>query len=97
MKTSFLGLLMSAIYIQQFQSCRYLLLWNTFLIFFFKENEHFYFYIFFDSIKSFSLYQKMHLGLEMKIEYANQNKACGNPASGFPLKLLLLFDPVSSS
>lgn len=35
----------------------------------------------------------------MKIEYANQNqnKACGNPASGFPLKLLLLFDPVSSS
>lgn len=58
-----------------------------------------YFYIFFDSIKSFSLYQKMHLGLEMKIEYANQNqnKACGNPASGFPLKLLLLFDPVSSS
>lgn len=94
---------MSAIYIQQFQSCgcpaslEYFL--NLFYFYFLKENEHFYFYIFFDSIKSFSLYQKMHLGLQKKIEYANQNqnKACGNPASGFPFNLLLLFHPVSSS
>lgn len=31
----------------------------------------------------------MHFGFQMKkIEYANQNKACGNPSSCFPFKLL---------